>query len=233
MCFPRSRNRIDLCRTAPLRNSQLENRTRRFGHGKCCCADTGPGSSFGSRNCDGCCRTARTAARLTTALSSGGNFLSRSTVISQRQRWRQYRRFGSRSSDAIGVISRTIRASDHPESRRRHCSTHLVYFLSQKAVEHSLHHQKIRLDRFGGTNAERIPTSPIYFLIWSNEGFGGGVPVNTKTSAVNDLRVRLRRNPPARWQRFVLLRAAPTPGETKRSSGSSGVLPLINILRYA
>jgi hypothetical protein len=61
------------------------------------------------------------------------------------------------------------------------------------------------------------------FLIWSNEGLGGGVPVNTKTSAVNDLRVRLSQAAsPAKWQRLVLLRAAPTPGETKRSSGSSG-----------
>ena len=30
-------------------------------------------------------------------------------------------------------------------------------------MEHSLHHQKIRLDRFGGTTKERISTLTIYF----------------------------------------------------------------------
>ena len=54
------------------------------------------------------------------------------------------------------------------------------------------------------------------FSIWSNEGFGGGVPVNTKTSAVNDLRVRLSQDvSPAKWQRLVLFKGGTDSGRDK------------------
>jgi hypothetical protein len=89
--------------------------------------------------------------------------LFRSTVILRRPQWRRYRCLGSPSSDAIGVISLIVRASDHDEARNHRHSTHLVSFPRPGTVEYSPHHQKIRLYGFGGTTKERISNLTIYF----------------------------------------------------------------------